>query len=315
MGTTDLNYFRLNSSSYQKADFSQKENRMFKGLGINLAKDEFSSEILISNTHTDFSKIPLHKLEKTQLFLHPNSGYDNIPANFVRKAPFPILIGNSIRSHGVTEYILSRVFKHFSSIEDSKKWDSTRKWNRKRLADQNVYILGRGHIGTLLEKSLKPLVKKVHFYDPFQGHSNKKPEGIDIVLLASSLNKTSEKIIDREFFKNLNSGWVLVNAARGALINQEDLLLALKEDQLASAYLDVYEKEPFSSESFKDLTNLYCTSHIAGVSSNLDDLIIEFERECASKFLTHRSNQQQFETHFKELLLKNKLGADISFLI
>ncbi len=315
MGTTNLRYFRLDSSPYQKEEFFQKENKMFKALGIEKGESPFDSEILISNTHTDFKKIPLSDLKKTKLILHPNSGYDNIPAQFVSEASFPILTGNSIRSHGVVEYTLSKVFKHFCAQEDSPSWDESRAWNRKRLRDQNVFILGHGIIGTLLEKSLRPLVNKIQVHDPFQGLHNKDPEDIDIVLLASSLNKTSEKFINKAFLKKLNPGWLLVNGARGKLIDQEDLLTCLKGMLDATAYLDVFETEPFLAEEFRNIPNLFKSSHIAGVSMNLDELIIDFERECSSKFITHRSNQANFETHFKELLLKNKLSKDISFLV
>ncbi|MFT6070188.1 MAG: D-3-phosphoglycerate dehydrogenase [Bacteriovoracaceae bacterium] len=315
MGTTHLKYFRLDSSPYQKAEFFQKEYEMFKSLGVEKGENPFDSEILISNTHTDFNKIPLVKLKKTKLILHPNSGYDNIPTEFVREASFPILRGNSIRAHGVAEFTLSKVFQHFCPLEDSQAWDNTRAWDRKLLREQNVFILGLGMIGTLLEQSLRPLVNKIQVHDPFQGHHNSEPIDIDIVLLASSLNKTSERFVDKDFLNKLNPDWLLVNGARGKLVDQKDLLESLRAMKGATAFLDVFESEPFRSEEFSNVPNLYKSSHVAGVSRNLDDLIIDFERDCTTKFITHRSNQPAFETHFKELLLKNKLSKDISFLV
>ncbi|MFT6603926.1 MAG: phosphoglycerate dehydrogenase-like enzyme, partial [Bacteriovoracaceae bacterium] len=113
----------------------------------------------------------------------------------------------------------------------------------------------------------------------------------------------------------LNPDWLLVNGARGKLVDQKDLLESLRAMKGATAFLDVFESEPFRSEEFSNVPNLYKSSHVAGVSRNLDDLIIDFERDCTTKFITHRSNQPAFETHFKELLLKNKLSKDISFLV
>jgi D-3-phosphoglycerate dehydrogenase len=315
METTGLSYFRLDSSSYHRADFFIKEEKMFNSQGVSRGKDPFESQILISNTHTDFNKLPLERLNQTKLLLHPNSGYDNIPAAFVHKAPFPIITGNSIRAHAVTEYILGALFHHFSSLPLSEKWDTSRTWDRLRLADQSVFILGYGHIGKLLEQSLKPLVKKIIIHDPYQGLDHKNPEGSDVVLLASSLNKTSKGIIDKAFLSRLAPRWVLINGARGALIKEADLISSLKEDPSSSAYLDVFEKEPLDFSQFSSINNLHTSSHIAGVSENLDELILAFERDCTENFLTHRSNRGSFETYFKELLLKNKLSTDISFLV
>ena len=315
MGTTSLKYFRLDSSPYQKSNFLEEEGRMFNDLGLQKANSPFDSEILISNTHTDFSKLPLEKLSKVELFLHPNSGYDNFPADYVKKAPFPIITGNSIRAHGVTEFILSKVFQHFSALENAREWDATRSWKRKLLRDSNVYLIGYGHIGTLLEQSLRPLVKKIIIHDPFKGLDFKDPEGSDIVLLASSLNKTSERIIDKEFLERLSPAWLLINAARGRLINENALIQALKSQPSSTAFLDVFESEPCDFKAYEKIPNLIKSSHVAGVSDNLDQLIIDFERDCTTKFLTHRSNLSIFESYFKELLLRNKLAADISFLI
>jgi len=313
MATTSLKFHRLDLSPYQAESFPSQEIELLNNLGITHTDDYSDAQILISNTHTDFSK--LTNLKNTELLIHPNSGYDNIPCSFVADANFPILTGNPIRANGVTEYTLGRLFEHFSSIDQQDKWVSGRLWPRKRLADQSVLIVGYGHIGKLLESSLRALTKELHIYDPYESKPELKAEGIDVVLLAASLNSKNHKMIDADFLEKLNPGWVLINGARGKLIDQTQLLKALQKDKQAYAYIDVFENEPFADNEFESVSNLKSSSHIAGVSANLDQLILDFEYKLLNDFITHRPKSEEFNNLYANLLLKNKLSPDNSFLI
>lgn len=311
MGTTRLTYFRLDTSTYHGPHFLEREREEFSKLGIENASDPHDALVLISNTHTDFKKLNWKEL-KAKLIIHPNSGHDNIPIEFLNETNIPIICGNSIRSHGVAEYTLSRVFHHFSSLDHSPEWKPGRSWNRQRLADKNVLIIGHGLIGKIIHKSLTPLVKNITIHDPFLGMNALETENIDILLLAASLNPTSYHIVNKELLERLNNEWLLVNGARGKLVQQEDLLKTLANNPKATAYLDVFENEPFEENLFKDIPNLFCSSHVAGVSENLDQIIIEFEVEVIKTFITQGSNIREI---YKDALLQNKVSPDNSFLI
>lgn len=315
MVTTKLSFHRLDLSPYQAEDFPEREKLSLNEIGISYSDNPAQADILISNTHTDFSSLNDSVLKKTQLLIHPNSGYDNIPCSFVTNAEFPVVSGNSIRANGVTEYILGRLFHHFSQINHQPEWQAGRQWNRRRLADQNILIIGHGIIGALLEQAISSLVKNLHIYDPFKSKLELITKDIDVVLVAASLNKTSEGLIDKDLLKDLNSGWTLINGARGKIVAQSELLEALKKDKQAYAYLDVFEKEPFIPSEFSNIPNLMCSSHVAGVSKNLDDLILDFEVKVLKDFVTHRSNSKKFESIYSNLLLSNKVSPDKSFLI
>ncbi len=315
METTNLKFYRVDISPYQSSNFTNLEIEKLSGLSISPASNQTEADILITNTHTNFKALAENLGSKVKLIIHPNSGYDNIPASFVRDKNFPIITGNPIRANGVTEYILSCVFKHFCYADNRKTWDASRSWPRTRLADQNVLIIGRGLIGDKLYQSLSPLVNSISSFDPFKNFKELDPKNKDIILLAASLNKTSAGLIDTSFLSSLPRGALLVNAARGKIINQSDLKKHLKDSPSFNAYLDVFETEPFEDNEFSDLNNLHCTSHIAGVSKNLDELILEFEYKVLSDFITHRSNIDDFLNTYSPLVLKNKLSTDKSFLI
>tara|TARA_Y100000590_G_scaffold291056_1_gene327659 strand:- start:36782 stop:37729 length:948 start_codon:yes stop_codon:yes gene_type:complete len=315
METTNLQFFRTDISPYQAPNFKELEINRLSKLSITPANKLTDADILITNTHTRFELLTADSIKNVKLIIHPNSGYDNIPSSFVRGYNFPIIVGNPVRAAGVTEYILSCVFKHYCQILERKSWDSSRSWKRQRLADQNVLVIGRGLIGNKLIECLSPLVNSLSCYDPFKGLEELVPENKNIVLIAASLNQTSHHLVNKELLSRLPKDSVIVNAARGKIINQEDLKDYLRENKSAHAYLDVFENEPFKVNEFSEFENLHCSSHIAGVSNNLDQLILDFEYKVLNDFLTHRSSVDKFLDTYSSLSLKNKLSPDKSFLI
>ncbi len=255
---------------------------------------------LATNTHTPVDTLPKKILKQTELLLHANSGYDNFPPEWVREQKFPILLGNEIRAQAVTQYILTHLFAHFNKREHQAQWDKTRKWHRPLLDKQNILILGHGEIGKKLEASLSPLTKNIKIHDPFQAReldlSRKLPEA-DILLFACSLNESSRHLLNSENIKLLKSDILIINAARGPLIKEEALINFLKENRQAFAVLDVFEQEPFK-EQFKDLSNIYTTSHIAGVSKDLDQRIVEFARKALHEYKNGQEVKGLAERYF-----------------
>jgi D-3-phosphoglycerate dehydrogenase len=314
---------RLNSSTYQDHEFFIKEKvkleqigdiRFFNGLnGVN-SKDPI---ILISNTHTQIEELSEVILKKTVLMIHPNSGYDNISQDFVKKAPFPIIIGNTIRANAVTEYILSALFQHFTKLPKHNHWAKNRTWQRNLVRDQKILILGFGHIGKKLYQSLRPLCKNIICYDPYieakqvikqltESHIKKT----SVILVASNLNKQNRGLINKDFLNLISKDSLIVNAARGKLIHEQSLIEFLAKNPESFAYLDVFEEEPFSPGRFSHLKNINTTSHIAGVHSILNDDIIDFEEAIIQDFKDYyqKDEVQNFKNDYKPFILDTSLA-------
>jgi D-3-phosphoglycerate dehydrogenase len=322
----DIQVYRTNASAYQNHNFFQQEkNTLEKIPGVKYISslteiDESKPFILLTNTHTKPSELPRIILEKTMLMIHPNSGYDNFHVSFVEDASFPIIIGNPIRSHAVVEYILSCIFHHFTRIPHHQHWSSDRKWERKLLRDQKVLIMGHGHIGKTLYRSLQPLSREVLIHDPYEEFDlvnvNQIKEwddalldGVQVLIIASSLNMDNIKFFDQARLKRLDSECLIINPSRGELIDEKELITFLKKNPSIHCYLDVFEKEPFKPGHMHDLKNVNKTSHIAGVYSDLNKDIINFEYHIIRDFLSRYMNEQrsQFENDYQHCILKNKI--------
>jgi D-3-phosphoglycerate dehydrogenase len=326
----NVQIYRTNASSYQNPSFFvQEKNILEKIEGVKYIKslNEINNEdpfILITNTHTKSNQIPKVLLDKTILVIHPNSGHDNFPLDFIQDSSFPIVLGNPIRSHAVAEYMIGCMFNHFTKIENHLHWSNDRTWERKLLRDQKVLILGNGHIGKVVKSSLTSLCREVKVYDPFVenqfNHSDLQTsydkemfKGVQVLLLAQSLNTNSSKMINNDIFKLLDPECLIVNAARGGLIEEEHLIHFLQKNPRAFAYLDVFENEPFTPGHLHDIKNVNKTSHIAGVYKKLNQDIISYEYHIIKEFLGYvrKSKEDEFFADYKECLLTSRIQNEM----
>ena len=87
----------------------------------------------------------------------------------------------------------------------------------------------------------------------------------------------------------MQSGAILINTARGGIVDESALIKALSEEKLRGAALDVFVDEPLSSENrnlFKDIPNLILTPHIAGITKEANERVSLLT---AQNVLTHLS--------------------------
>lgn len=307
-----LTLVRKDYSTYFSKNFAKHEKDALLGLSDQLLWSEslekaISPVVLLSNSVTHYDSITPTQKEKIALVIHPNSGYDNIPLDWAQTQTPPIVIGHGIRAHAVTEYCLKCLF-HSLSSPFSSTWSADRQWPRTRLTDQKALIVGMGHIGTLLRERLSPLMGEVFCLDPFkQGLTTPPEKKYDFIFICASLNESSHNLVDQSFLmKWCNSSSVLINGARGKLVNVDHLSEFARKNSNFQAFLDVFPQEPCDFSQFKDLKNFHLSSHVAGVYQEIENNLIQFERNCLEKFLT--LPKDKFVQHYASQLLQNKVA-------
>lgn len=304
---------RTSTSPYFSTEFNQRENEALRPYADMLATDSLeASDVLITNTHTHFDLLTDEELAKLKLIIHPNSGYDNVPVDFIKSTKAPIIIGNTIRAQAVAQYILSALFNHFSPVPHHAQWDSARKWPRRLISDLKVSLIGFGHIGKILKQSLSPLVKELMVYDPYEHYTQLNHQHSDVVILASGLNSRSKHLLEKNFFNAIAEDALIINAARGELIKTQDLVNFLTANEKAFAVLDVFEKEPNDFSAFKHLPNIKLTSHIAGVYKNIDQHTIDFEVLVLKDFL--ELTEFDFQNKYQKMILQNRLRPEVGLI-
>jgi D-3-phosphoglycerate dehydrogenase len=311
-----LEVLRTNISPYQAKDFLYREKTALEGIpGVKYLSQVSQSarpEVLITNTHTNLSEFYAEILEGTKLILHPNSGYDHFRQDTHLWKEIPVVVGNSIRAQAVAEYTLRCLFEGAVEIPQHLEWNKERKWERPLIRELPVWIFGFGHVGKILAKTLTALGAQVTIVDPYISEcpyrwvktwqEGKLPEA-RVIILAMSLNETSERLLDYRFFENVHPEVLLINPARGGLIEEKALKDFLPAHPKAFAFLDTFEKEPFGSE-WHHIPQVWKTSHIAGVDSHLDDRIIDFEVRVLSDWRT--LEKTEFMKKYQSEILQNK---------
>jgi D-3-phosphoglycerate dehydrogenase / 2-oxoglutarate reductase len=148
-------------------------------------------------------------------------------------------------------------------------------------------IAGLGRIGKAVALRGEAFGMKLLAYDPYPDHAFAAAHGIALMpferLLAESdflslhLPVTAEThhLINRQTLKRMKPTAFLVNTARGALVNEADLLEALRAGRLAGAGLDVFEQEPPGKSPLFELDNVLLTPHGAGTDrKSRDDMAL-----------------------------------------
>ena len=150
----------------------------------------------------------------------------------------------------------------------------------RTLAGKRLGIVGFGRLGSMMARMGSGFGMRVHVYDPFQSVSSEYvacqsigdlASVSDVLSIHALLNAGTRNLVDREVFARLPQGAVLINTARGAIVDEDALLEALRTGQLAGAGLDVLcdehrigRDENKVLEYARDHPHVVVTPHISG---------------------------------------------------
>ena len=178
---------------------------------------------------------------------------------------------------GILLYITQR-FEHIAEWKSSREWRQNKKAitaSRFFLKDKRALIIGHGEIG----RPVAELLASTGIRCEAVATTKRKTEipvhavqtlshiipDFDIVVITIPHTRETDQLFNREMLSQMKTGSILVNLARGKIIDQPVLVDALKNGPLGFAALDVFEEEPLPEDSpLFDIPNLIMTPHIAG---------------------------------------------------
>ncbi len=229
----------------------------------------------------------LEKIDDSILKLLPNLkvigkygvGLDMIDLHAMKRHGVNLGWTGGVNKRSVSELVISYsiALLHrtiFANAEVRKgKWYQVK---GRQLSDCTVGIIGCGHVGKDLVELLQPFNCKIlandvldfnDFYKKYEVTSVGLEELIrksDIVTLHLPLDKSTQNILDSDKLSLLKNDAVLINLARGGLIDEVALKELLNNNKIAGAALDVFEVEPPVDPSFATMDNVLITPHIGG---------------------------------------------------
>ena len=235
---------------------------------------------LIIRSATKPNKEFLDKATNLKYIIRAGEGTDNIDKAYcaekgIKVSNTPGANNNSAAEHALAlmmTVLRKTAWAHASMSEG--KWDKS-KFTGNELGNKTVGIMGFGRIGQLLCKRLQGFEPQVLFFDPGVEKTEfdyaKKVDTLeelfsksDIVSIHTPLLDATKGIVDHKLLSLMKPDSILVNAARGKIVNEEDLYTALTENKIRGAGFDVFAEEPLTESKLTSLDNIVLTPHLGG---------------------------------------------------
>lgn len=168
---------------------------------------------------------------------------------------------------------LSRNIPQAAASMRARRWEK-KQFRGRELFNKTLGVIGFGRIGQVVADRAKGLKMHVIAYDPYIpaeviSKSGVEPVSLDDLLARADfitvhtpMTPETRNLINAERFARMKRGVLLVNCARGGIVNEQDLYNALREGIVAGAALDVFEKEPPEDNPLLDLDNVIATPHL-----------------------------------------------------
>lgn len=264
------------------------KNLRFKKVYTNESFKRFTQDELIEFlSKCDVAIVGLDKIDENILSKTPKLkaiskygvGLDNIDFNACKKYNIEVLHTQGVNKRSVSELTLGCILSLLRNIYVSSNLLKSNIWEKNggvQLSNKTIGIIGVGNIGKDLIELLKPfnckvLVNDIINQDVYYKDNNliksSKEEifrDADIITIHTPLNESTKYMIDKKSLNLMKPNAIVINTARGGIINQEDLKWALKNNIIAGAAIDAYEIEPPEDLEFLSLPNLINTPHIGG---------------------------------------------------
>ncbi|MCD6530461.1 phosphoglycerate dehydrogenase [Candidatus Bathyarchaeota archaeon] len=209
-------------------------------------------------------------------------GVDTIDLDACSKRGIYVCNLPGVNAIDVAEYVVGAMISYlrrFMRMDEAARraaWDERPNLIGERLSGKTVGIIGFGNIGRNVARLLEPFKVRVLVYDPYVDMETKKKLGVadsdlstllresDIVTLHVPLTEETRGLIGYDELKSMKSSAILINAARGGIVDEDALYKALSEGVIRGAVIDVYAEEPPQKDNpLLRLENVQLSLHTA----------------------------------------------------
>ncbi|WP_420418770.1 hydroxyacid dehydrogenase [Pacificispira sp.] len=244
------------------------------------------ADALIVRNRTQVRGAVLNAAETVRVIGRLGVGLDNIDLDGCAARGIEVRPATGANDLAVAEYAVAAAMSLLRGAYDARQAMIAGEWPRTRLmgresAGKRFGLVGFGAIARETARLARGLGFSLAAHDPFVPADAPEWEGVDnlsladlaggcdVVSLHVPLTDGTRHLVDAAFLSGMKPGAVLINAARGGVVDEAALADALRAGRLGGAALDVFETEPLTAEAaakFDGLPNLILTPHIAGVT-------------------------------------------------
>ncbi len=234
---------------------------------------------IVSRSETDIGKDLIDAAKNLKVLARAAVGYGNIDVDYATEKGVLVFNTPALNTNSAAELtvglLLAAVRKLVGAHETMKRggWDRHR-FTGTELMGKTIGLIGLGNVGHRVARFCHGFEMDVIACDPyipdetFERHRARKVDletllkESDIVSIHTPKNKETTNMISAKEIAMMKDGVVIVNAARGGIVNEKDLLSALKSGKVACAGIDTWNVEPPKENPFAALDNVVMSPHI-----------------------------------------------------
>lgn len=264
---------------------------------------------ILTRSNTTLPQSLFEQLPKVQMVATCGVGYDNLPLPLLKQRGIKVSNTPGVLNDAVCELAIGLLFSLLRRIPEAQAFVQNGEWSKApfaittTLAGKCVGIAGLGRIGQDLAKRLEPFKVRLAYSGPspkdvpYDYHPDiiALAKASDVLILACPANPKTEKMINAKVLNALGPTGYLINIARGSVVNEGDLLVALQQKKIAGAALDVFDNEPNLNPKFLNIDNVLLTPHIGSATSETRQLMTNLAIDNLEAFY----NQQPLLTEVK----------------
>ena len=211
----------------------------------------------------------LSKASRLKVISRHGVGYDNVDTTYLKQNNITLLITATANAIAVSEhvfYLMLTISKNFLNLDNEVRLGNFKKninnFSTFELSNKEILIAGFGRIGRNLIRKCNGFDMKVKVYDPFVDKETINNMGgqkvddfdsalksLDFLSIHMPLNEKTRNLINLKRMKEMKKTSIIINTARGGIVNENDLNQALNDKIIYAAGLDVFTDEPIKIDS------------------------------------------------------------------
>ncbi len=235
-------------------------------------------------------------------------GYDNVDIDYLNQKRIPLAVTGKSNAVSVAEHVITLFLSISRRIIDSHNLVKNGDFSKKNLIkktveifNKKILIIGYGRIGKEVAKRLSSFDCKILIYDPYVENkiTDISPHTFvdlqtglkeaDFITIHIPLSVDTTNLISKSEFSLMKNDAILINTSRGGIVNEEDLKMALDEEKILGAGLDVFSKEPPDiNDTILSAKNIIFTPHNSALTIECRS---RMSIETAENILNHLQNK------------------------
>jgi D-3-phosphoglycerate dehydrogenase len=299
-------------------------------------------DAIITRSGTTVTEDLLENHGKLKVIGRAGVGLDNVDIEAASKKGIIVMnapTGNTLAATELTMGMMLATARKIPAANNSLK---NGEWNRKAFLGLQLYnktlgVVGLGRIGGNVAIRSKAFGMRVIAFDPYIKKSRAESLGVelmdnleelleqvDVITFHTPLTKETHNMITKEHINKMKDGVIIINCARGGIVNEQDLYEAAKSGKVANVGIDVFEKEPATDNKLLELDNVFVTPHIGantkegqkGVAVIIAEQIVNalhgksYQNAVNIPFIKSQLSQE-FQRYFELIEQMSKLAGQI----